>query len=131
VATDEPVARVTPFRDGSLAVVAERRPQSPVRCAPAGNFTAASARFLLLAAGVTFRITSVSSDEGRPTLRLAGRLGAREVPVLDECARAGAGALDLKDLISADADGIAALRRLRDRGLEVRNASHSVAMLLG
>jgi len=78
---------------------------------------------------LTLRITSVPSGEPR-TLRLVGRLGAEEVPELERSAEAGVRALDLADLLSADEEGLAALRRLRDRGIRIRNASHYLAILL-
>jgi hypothetical protein len=59
-----------------------------------------------------------------------GRLGAEEVPELERSAEAGVRALDLADLLSADEEGLAALRRLRDRGIRIRNASHYLAILL-
>lgn len=78
---------------------------------------------------LTLRITPVPTDDPG-ILRLEGRLRAEEVPVLERCAADGIRALDLTDLTSADEEGLAALRRLRDRGIEVRNASHYLAMLL-
>ena len=78
---------------------------------------------------LTLRITPVSSDD-RGTLRLQGRLRAEEVPELERSSEAGVRALDLRDLLSADDEGLAAIRRLRDRGLEIRNPSHYLAMLL-
>ena len=78
---------------------------------------------------MTLRITPVpSGDPG--ILRLEGRLRAEEVPVLEKSAEDGVRALDLEDLMSADEEGLAAIRRLRDRGIEIRNASHYLAMLL-
>jgi hypothetical protein len=78
---------------------------------------------------LTLRITPVPSDD-HETLRLEGRLGAAEVPELERSAEAGVRALDLRDLLSADEEGLAALRRLRDRGVEIRDPSHYLAMLL-
>jgi hypothetical protein len=52
------------------------------------------------------------------------------VPELERSVEAGVRALDLEDLVSADEDGLAAFRRLRDRGVEIRNSSHYLAMLL-
>ena len=78
---------------------------------------------------MTLRITPVPSDD-RGILRLEGRLRAEEVPVLEKSAEDGVRALDLEDLMSADEEGLAAIRRLRDRGIEIRNASHYLAMLL-
>ncbi len=78
---------------------------------------------------LTLRITPVpTGDPG--ILRLEGRLRVEEVPVLERSAATGVRVLDLTDLTSADEDGLAAIRRLRDRGLEIRNPSHYLAMLL-
>lgn len=75
------------------------------------------------------RILRVAGDEPE-VLRLAGRLAAAEVPELERSAVAGLRALDLSDLLSADEEGIAALRRLRRRGVELRNASRYFEILL-
>ena len=79
---------------------------------------------------MTLRITPVPSDD-QEILRLEGRLRADEVPVLERSAEHGVRALDLTDLMSADEEGLAAIRRLRDRGVEIKNPSHYHAMLLG
>ena len=50
--------------------------------------------------------------------------------MLERSAEAGIRALDLRDLLSADEQGLAALRRLRERGVEIRNPSHYLAMRL-
>jgi hypothetical protein len=78
---------------------------------------------------LTLRITPVAGHDPE-TLRLAGRLRAVEVPELERSAAAGVRALDLEDLLSVDEEGLAAIRRLRDRGIEIRNASHSLAIRL-
>ena len=78
---------------------------------------------------MTLRITLVPSRD-QETLRLEGRLRAEEVPVLERSAEDGVRALDLTDLMSADEEGLAAIRRLRDRGVEIRNPSRYLAMLL-
>jgi hypothetical protein len=78
---------------------------------------------------LTLRISSVTADD-RGLLRLEGRLGAAEVPELERSVEPGIRALDLRDLMSTDEEGLAAIRRLRDRGVEIRNASHYLAMLL-
>ena len=78
---------------------------------------------------MTLRITPVPSDV-QGTLRLEGRLRAEEVPELERSAEAGVRALDLEDLLSADEEGLAAIRRLRDRGVELRNPSHYLALRL-
>jgi hypothetical protein len=79
---------------------------------------------------MTLRITPDPSDPPE-ILRLEGRLRAEEVPELERSAAAGIRALDLRDLVSADEQGLSAIRRLRDRGVEIRNASHYLAMILG
>ncbi len=76
---------------------------------------------------LTLRITS--SDDG--TIHLVGWLSAAEVEDLETCAAAGIRALDLCDLMSADDEGLAALRRLSTRGIEMRNASRYFTILLG
>jgi ABC-type transporter Mla MlaB component len=78
---------------------------------------------------MTLRITPVPGLAAG-TLRLEGHLGAAEVPELERSARTGVGAVDLSDLRSADHEGLAALRRLRERGLEIRNASRYLTMVL-
>jgi ABC-type transporter Mla MlaB component len=78
---------------------------------------------------VTLRITPNPNDHPG-TLRLEGRLRSEEVPELERSTESGIRVLDLEDLVSADEQGLAALRRLRARGLEIRNASHYLAMLL-
>ena len=78
---------------------------------------------------MTLRITPAPSDD-RGVLRLEGRLRAEEVGELERSAEAGLRALDLEDLQSVDEEGLAAIRRLRDRGVEIRNPSHYLAMLL-
>ena len=62
--------------------------------------------------------------EQRPdgcTVRLAGRLNAAQVPELRAICAAATGPIriDLTDLLSADAVGIDALRRLRTAGAEL------------
>lgn len=78
---------------------------------------------------LTFRITPVPSDNPG-ALRLEGSLRAEAVPELERSAGAEIRVLDLEDLVSADWEGLAALRRLRDRGIEIRNPSNYLAMLL-
>jgi len=78
---------------------------------------------------MTLRITPLPSGDPQ-ILRLEGRLGAGEVPELERSSEGLVRALDLENLLSADEEGLAALRRLRDRGIEIRNASHYLAILL-
>jgi anti-anti-sigma regulatory factor len=71
------------------------------------------------------RIQVVQRPE-RCTLHLAGRLNAARVPELRAICAAAAGQLriDLTDLVSADAVGIDALRRLRREGAELKGVPH-------
>ncbi len=78
---------------------------------------------------MTLRIARVSSDQPG-ILYLQGRLAAEEVSELEQSAETGICALDLKDLLSVDQEGLAALRRLCARGIEIRNPSRYLAMLL-
>ena len=77
---------------------------------------------------LTLRITPADASR---TIRLVGWLSAGEVPDLERAAEAGVRMLDLEGLLSADDEGLGALRRLRDRGVEIRNASRYLAILLG
>jgi hypothetical protein len=78
---------------------------------------------------MTLRITAIPKE--RPTtLRLEGRLGAEEVPELERSVDASIRHLDLRDLVSADEEGVAALRRLRGRGLKLKSASRYFALRL-
>jgi hypothetical protein len=103
------------------------RPDSLVRLEPASFLLGKGDR--RTTRPLTLRITPVPSDDPG-ILRLEGRLRAEEVPVLEKSAEAGVRALDLEDLMSADEEGLAAIRRLRDRGVEIKNPSHYLAMLL-
>jgi hypothetical protein len=59
----------------------------------------------------------VARNEERRIVRLAGRLGERQVPeLLAACADAGVLELDLSDLVSADAAGLEVLKRVQARG---------------
>jgi predicted transcriptional regulator len=77
---------------------------------------------------VTLRITLPNDDQA--TLRLDGSLRAVEVPELERAVEDGVRAVDLEHLLSADEKGLAALRRLRAGGIEIRNPSRYLAMLL-
>lgn len=79
---------------------------------------------------MTFRICFDTRD-GHPTLHLEGRLGADEVPELERSAEDEVRAIDLTHLVSFDEEGLAVLRRLRDRGIALRNPSRYLAMRLG
>jgi anti-anti-sigma regulatory factor len=60
------------------------------------------------------------------TIHLAGRLNAAQVHELRSVCAAASGAvrIDLTDLLSADAVGLDALRRLRLSGAEIVGAAH-------
>lgn len=76
----------------------------------------------------------IAQETDRRVVRLAGRLAFSQVP---ELLRACEGTdrvrlqLDLKDLVSADAAGIDALRRIRARGAELLNVSGYIQLTLG
>ncbi len=78
---------------------------------------------------MTLRITLPNDDQA--TLRLEGHLRAVEVPELERAAAAGIRAVDLENLLSFDEKGLAALQRLRAGGVEIRNPSRYLAILLG
>jgi hypothetical protein len=74
-------------------------------------------------AGLAFRLRvvdcwiGVERDGDRSVIRLAGKLCAAQVPdLLLACTRPGPLHVDLTDLISIDAAGVEALRRVRARG---------------
>lgn len=73
----------------------------------------------------------VVQDGGRRVVRLAGRLCDAQVP---ELSRASAGAaqlvLDLTDLLSVDAAGIEAIRKLRDAGASIVGAPGYIKLKL-
>jgi len=74
-----------------------------------------------------------SQFEGPVTvLTIAGRLEADGVVELDKLCRSsrGALALDLSGLTSADIEGLDALRDLEERGVELRDVSTFVRLLL-
>jgi hypothetical protein len=59
----------------------------------------------------------VVTEADRRVVRLAGRLSVAQVPeLLMACSEGGPVELDLTDLVSADAAGIEALRRVRRKG---------------
>jgi hypothetical protein len=73
----------------------------------------------------------VADEAGRRIVRLAGRLGEAQVPeFLQSCAGVGALTLDLTDLVSADAAGLDALRRIRLRGALVVGAPGYIQLKL-
>jgi hypothetical protein len=78
---------------------------------------------------MTLRITPVLSDDPA-TLRLEGRLGAEELAELERSMEAGVRVLDLQNLVSADEEGLEALRALSKRGVEFRNASRYLTLRL-
>jgi hypothetical protein len=80
---------------------------------------------------LTFRVTARDDDETK-VLKLDGHLTLEEVPVLlEEVETKGAPLrLDLTHLLSADRDGLATLRRLREAGVALLGVSPYVALLL-
>ena len=66
------------------------------------------------------------------TIALAGHLRAEQVHELGRICAAGTGRIriDLTDLLSADAVGIDALRRLRHAGAELVSVPHYLRRLL-
>jgi anti-anti-sigma regulatory factor len=74
---------------------------------------------------VECRIQVVQHRE-RCTVYLAGRLNAAQVHELRGVCAAASGRLriDLNDLLSADAVGLDALRRLRDDGAQLVRVAH-------
>ena len=83
---------------------------------------------LASARGVTVRIT-VAEERSVRRIRVEGRLSGEEVAELDGVIGDDPSAvcLELSNLRSADAPGLAALRRLRATGIEMRGASPHLA----
>jgi hypothetical protein len=71
-------------------------------------------------------------EKDRLVIRLAGRLGKAQVPVLfDACASAaGPPMLELEDLISADAAGMDALLRIEEQGAELLGLPEHIRLTL-
>jgi anti-anti-sigma regulatory factor len=66
----------------------------------------------------------VARDGERRIVRLAGRLSVAQVPeLLQACSGATGLTLDLTELVSADAAGIEALQRARNRGATLAGAT--------
>lgn len=72
----------------------------------------------------------VVQESDRRIVRLAGRLGEAQVPDLLEVCAAPAVQLDLSDLVSADAAGMDALRRMRARGASLVSVPGYIQMKL-
>jgi hypothetical protein len=77
---------------------------------------------------VTLRIALVE-EAGVRHVHVEGRLTAAEVPELEELIRSEPCpvCLELENLRSADAHGLAALRRLRAEGVEMRGVPRHLA----
>src|SRR5262249_13435808 len=71
-----------------------------------------------------------STSQGGGVVRVEGRLDRAGVTELLKACEGSAGTLDLAGLLGADADGWAALARLRRAGWKVRGASLYVASVL-
>ncbi len=82
--------------------------------------------------GVTIRITSLVEDAAR-TVRVDGWLAAADVAALEEAVGESIRGtwLELADLRSADAAGVAALRGLEARGALLHGAAPFLRLLLG
>jgi anti-anti-sigma regulatory factor len=80
---------------------------------------------------MTLRIF-VEIEEGGATVALHGRLSADEVAEVEKVTTAQGKPLniDLAQLTGVDAEGLQALRRLRDAGARVTEASPFVEMML-
>ena len=75
-----------------------------------------------------------SEEDGTAVVHVSGSLGAAGVPLLRDVLRAGSGrvaVLDLRELVSASAEGIAVLRHICASGVRVRNASAYLTLRLG
>ncbi len=73
----------------------------------------------------------IEQDGNRSVVRLAGKLCAAQVPdLLVVCTRAGLLHVDLTDLVSVDAAGVEALRRVRARGAILSGASGYIQLKL-
>ena len=75
----------------------------------------------------------VTDETDRCVVRLAGRLGAAQVPDLSLVCRNNTRArllIDLSDLLNADASGIEALRRLRREGATLTGVSEYLRLKL-
>jgi ABC-type transporter Mla MlaB component len=82
--------------------------------------------------GVTLRI-GCEDDSPGGGVRLVGRLTREELPELDRVAALARRPLriDVTHLMSADADGLAALKRLREEGAVLEGASPYLRLALG
>jgi len=80
---------------------------------------------------VTLRITIVANPGSR--IRLDGRLTRDEVSVLEQAIRSNSNleCLEVEELRSADAEGLAALRRLREAGIAMRGLRPHLAWRIG
>lgn len=73
----------------------------------------------------------VVQERGRRIVKLAGRLGEEQVPdLLAVCVRPRGLQLDLSDLVSADAAGVDALRRMRAMGASLVSVPGYIQMKL-
>ena len=73
----------------------------------------------------------VVQESDRRVVRLAGRLGAAQVPeLLRACAEPGPVQLDLTDLLSADMAGVEALQRVQQAGASLVGMTGYIQMKL-
>lgn len=79
----------------------------------------------------------IGHDEKQPgaAVRLEGRLSSAELPELQRVIAGARGSrllrIDVKQLMSADAEGLAVLKRLRDDGAVLEGASPYLRLALG
>jgi hypothetical protein len=93
--------------------------------------TAPPVATVLRAAGVVDCWIGIEQEGDRRVVRLAGKLGAAQVPdLLLACTRSGLLHVDLTELVSIDAAGVEALRRVRARGAILSGASGYIQLKL-
>jgi anti-anti-sigma regulatory factor len=75
---------------------------------------------------------SVSREDGATVVHVDGRLAVHGVRDLESTVSGAAGpvVLDLSNLLSADDAGVAALRLMVERGVQLRETSPYVSLLL-
>jgi hypothetical protein len=97
-----------------------------------GGATSCVALILQPRCGVTLRIGPYDDAPGGG-VRLVGRLTGEELPELERVIALGRRPMriDVTHLMSADSDGLAALKRLREEGAVLEGASPYLRLALG